>query len=78
MRRKRGARCWFCGAHLTPNEVTRDHLTPKSAGGRTHEHNLVISCRPCNERKGALSLEAYRSQHNFGALFWGEAREGKK
>lgn len=59
---------------MAPGDVTFDHLTPKSAGGRRLKNNLVPACRPCNQRKGARSLEAYRAECNHGAAFWGEAR----
>lgn len=72
--RKRHTRCWYCGAHLTPAEATSDHVTPRAAGGRAVRSNLVTACRECNQRKGAMSLEAYRAAHNHGAAFWGEMR----
>ena len=52
-------KCVYCGVvtKLKPKlkderfAATRDHLIPTSAGGSRGQHNLVLSCRPCNERK---------------------------
>ncbi len=30
-----------------------DHIIPQSAGGRTHEENLCLSCPTCNRHKAA-------------------------
>jgi len=46
-------RCQYCGKHLSRREATRDHVIPVSHGGKSTWKNLVICCRPCNEKKGS-------------------------
>ena len=69
-------RCWYCGDHIPKGEHTLDHVVPKSAGGKGRMDNLVLCCVTCNRKKGALSLEAYRAEHNNGMAFWGEVNGG--
>lgn len=44
-------RCQFKGCDRKATTV--DHLVPRAQGGRSTWLNLVASCRPCNQRKGA-------------------------
>jgi len=41
--------CQYCGS---PNELTFDHLVPRSLGGRTTWENIITACSSCNLRKG--------------------------
>ena len=41
--------CQYCGGH---DELTLDHVLPRSRGGRHHWENVVTACRHCNQRKG--------------------------
>ncbi|GFR40879.1 hypothetical protein Agub_g1531 [Astrephomene gubernaculifera] len=34
-------------------KATVDHVVPRAHGGRDNDDNLVVSCGPCNYRKGA-------------------------
>jgi hypothetical protein len=46
--------CAYCGENLfalAPRDVTIDHLTPRTLGGRNVAENLVPACRSCNSRK---------------------------
>jgi len=49
--------CCYCGALKHPRALTRDHVTPLSHGGRDVWKNVVTACKPCNQRKGAMSPE---------------------
>lgn len=40
--------CQYCGSN---NDLTFDHLIPRSRGGRTTWQNVVTACSPCNLRK---------------------------
>ena len=46
--------CQYCG---TPEELTLDHVIPKSRGGRTSWDNLITACKRCNSRKGDYTPE---------------------
>lgn len=45
-------RCQYCGKHFATNELSLDHVTPRSQGGGTSWTNLVCSCVACNSKKG--------------------------
>ena len=41
--------CQYCGSG---NELTFDHLLPRSKGGQTNWNNVVTACSSCNVKKG--------------------------
>lgn len=43
--------CQYCGID---NDLTFDHLIPRSRGGQTTWENVVTACSSCNLRKGGL------------------------
>ena len=44
--------CQYCGDRLPTQELTFDHVIPRSRGGRTNWENVVTACSTCNLRKG--------------------------
>jgi 5-methylcytosine-specific restriction endonuclease McrA len=44
--------CQYCGRKFPPEELTYDHVIPKSRGGRTVWANIVTCCVKCNSAKG--------------------------
>lgn len=69
--------CQYCGAVLTRREATFDHVVPRSRGGDVSWTNIVIACRPCNQRKGnrtpveaRMSLLKPPTRPPAGALAW--------
>ncbi len=44
--------CQYCGGNYHSEELTFDHVTPRSRGGRTTWENVVTACQGCNLRKG--------------------------
>lgn len=46
-----GYRCQYCGKKCTTDELTYDHVIPRSKGGRTSWENIVSACYACNRRK---------------------------
>ena len=43
--------CQFCGVQPGPEELTIDHVMPKSRGGGSTWENCVLACVDCNKRK---------------------------
>lgn len=41
-----------CGQKLPMSQLNYDHVVPRRKGGKTVWENIVVSCYPCNERKG--------------------------
>lgn len=50
--------CLYCGDTLPAKLLTRDHVTPLSAGGQDIWENVVSACRYCNHRKDNHTLKA--------------------
>ena len=53
-------KCVYCGAKAT--EI--DHVIPRSSGGTNSVHNLVASCKACNQMKSNLSLKDFGKKMN--------------
>jgi 5-methylcytosine-specific restriction endonuclease McrA len=45
--------CQYCGEAHKTQELTFDHVIPRSRGGRTSWNNIVTACRSCNTLKGS-------------------------
>ena len=45
-------RCQYCGQTRPVNQLSLDHVIPRSHGGKTTWENIVCSCMTCNSRKG--------------------------
>lgn len=43
--------CQYCGCSPGGNELTIDHVVPKSRGGNTSWENCILACVRCNHRK---------------------------
>jgi len=44
--------CMYCGIHFMTRDLTRDHITPISRGGKDVWQNVVAACKRCNNHKG--------------------------
>jgi hypothetical protein len=40
--------CQYCGEVFSPRQLTRDHIIPRSRGGKNVWTNVVASCFVCN------------------------------
>jgi 5-methylcytosine-specific restriction endonuclease McrA len=55
---KGGRRCAYCKATGVPLQV--EHIVPRSrVGGSDRASNLTLACRPCNQKKGAMTAEEF-------------------
>lgn len=52
-----GGRCQFCGRKPKPDEITVDHLVPRSRGGISCFENCVLACIFCNLKKAGRTPE---------------------
>lgn len=52
--RRDGHRCVYCG---TSDDLTLDHVLPKSRGGANTWKNLVTCCKVCNLKKDNMTPE---------------------
>ena len=53
--KKYNGKCVYCGAKA--EEI--DHVIPRANGGTNSVHNLVASCRACNQMKSNLTLKEF-------------------
>lgn len=44
--------CQYCGRKQPTSELSLDHITPRSLGGRSTWTNIVCACTKCNVKKG--------------------------
>lgn len=49
--RRDGFRCQYCQSRPGPDQLTIDHVLPRSRGGATTWENCVTACFRCNARK---------------------------
>jgi 5-methylcytosine-specific restriction endonuclease McrA len=62
--------CQYCGGVFPPNELTLDHVIPRSRGGASTWENLVACCKQCNHKKGNSTpaesgLSLFREPRSF-------------
>ncbi len=48
--------CQYCGRKPSKDDLTIDHILPKSRGGRTIWENVTLACTACNTKKGSRLL----------------------
>jgi len=44
--------CQYCAAYFAEENLTLDHVLPRSRGGQNIWTNLVAACKKCNQKKG--------------------------
>lgn len=61
-KRFNGQPCPYCCKTLMVGSrrfPTRDHILPRSRGGKLDDGNRLIVCAPCNNDKAAMTLEEF-------------------
>lgn len=48
--------CMYCGKYFPFENLSRDHVHPRSRGGVDKWENVVAACKRCNQRKGNYLL----------------------
>jgi len=48
-------KCQYCGKRYPTSELSLDHITPRSMGGKSNWENIVCACTKCNVKKGGQS-----------------------
>lgn len=64
LRERDGDNCYLCGCRMVeysglefnPNQMTRDHMTPRSRGGTNNDENMALACARCNSHKGDMTV----------------------
>ena len=51
--------CYYCREYLNDLNRTKDHVIPKSKGGKLSKDNKVFACKKCNRSKADLSIEEW-------------------
>lgn len=49
--------CQYCGKEFKSEELTMDHIIPKSMSGQTTWENVVACCKACNNKKANRMLK---------------------
>jgi hypothetical protein len=49
---KLGWSCHYCGAALTVETATLEHIWPRARGGKDRNRNLALACQLCNSSRG--------------------------
>jgi 5-methylcytosine-specific restriction endonuclease McrA len=52
--------CQYCGIQPGSEELTIDHVSPRSQGGLSTWENCVLACVSCNKRKADRTPEQAR------------------
>jgi 5-methylcytosine-specific restriction endonuclease McrA len=55
-----GHRCQYCGNTPPSQQLSLDHVVPRSRGGDTTWENVVCCCLRCNTRKGGRTPQEAR------------------
>lgn len=53
---REGGKCAYCGCSISLRQTTKDHVHPRSKGGKDVLLNVVAACEACNARKANKTL----------------------
>jgi hypothetical protein len=60
--KKFGGRCYYCKKPVPHDQLSIDHAEPEANGGKGALQNLLIACKPCNQKKGQTAIEVYKPE----------------
>lgn len=74
---EQSGKCAYCRHPMTLEKnmlasATRDHIVPRSGGGLTNRHNIVIACHRCNQVKTNMAVQEFLLKyepHKFAAPY---------
>jgi 5-methylcytosine-specific restriction endonuclease McrA len=52
-----GSKCQYCGRKFATQDLSLDHVLPRSQGGKSTWDNIVCCCIKCNVKKGGRTPE---------------------
>ena len=52
--------CHYCKKSFPRNNITMDHIYPRSTGGPTIPQNIIPVCKECNAEKSDMTLAQYK------------------
>jgi 5-methylcytosine-specific restriction endonuclease McrA len=60
---KHGGKCFYCKTASAEQpsvlDFTIDHIEALAIGGTNDLTNLVVACKPCNQKKGQSTIDAF-------------------
>lgn len=59
--------CYYCKQKIPKNQMTMDHMYPRSTGGPTLTQNLIPACQKCNAEKADMTYKQYMVFRSFGS-----------
>jgi len=67
-----GSYCCWCGKFFPKNDLTIEHIKPKSLGGSNAPENLALACSPCNRLRGnsLLPPPSFPPKKMLKVSFW--------
>ena len=57
-----GGDCFYCKKPIAKDQVSIDHVEPKTLGGTGSLQNLLICHKSCNQHKGHKPIEAFHPE----------------
>lgn len=68
--------CQYCGCEFEVDDLTLDHVVPKSQGGKLEWDNVVTACTSCNFMKGADLMRPLNEPRQPN--YWEMARKARE
>jgi 5-methylcytosine-specific restriction endonuclease McrA len=78
--RRENGQCYWCRRKVTigiagKGQATKDHVLPKSKGGTSAIHNIVLSCYQCNSGKSNHLVNPATNQVISPEVLWAFLKE---